>query len=175
MNHAGNLLGKGHSLLLLHVDDRSVGNGELGQMHATNLCFAASLVQVAVQTVGIVWCYGCHEAGNGLQTGEQGLIGRQLVLSHLATPETLLGQAHKPVADIIHNEGLDETSGTCGFVVLVALLHVADEGVQRTEYPTIHLGTLCHGYLFLGKMPSVHIGIHGQERITLIQLAEETA
>ena len=163
MDHAGNLLGKCHSLLLLHVDDRSVGNGELGQVHATYLCLAASLVQVAVQTVGIVWRYGCHEAGNGLQTGEQGLIGRQLVLSHLATPETLLGQAHKPVADIVHHEGLDETSGTCGFVILVALLHIANEGVQRTQDPAVHLGTLGHGHLVLGKMPSVHVSIHGQE------------
>ena len=57
--------------------------------------------EVAVEAIGIEWCVRCHELGNRLEAGIEGVVSRLLVGIHLATPETLAVEAHVPVAQFV--------------------------------------------------------------------------
>ena len=132
-------------------------------------------VQIPVELVGIEGSDGGHQACHGLQTGVERLVGAELVDAHLAAPEALAGEAHEPVGDVVDDKCLDEASGARGLVGLVALLHLADEGVQRRENPAVHFRALAHGNFGLLEVPAVHVGIHRQEAVRLVELAEEGA
>ena len=147
-------------------------------MHALYLfvCLAFhSICQVSPQSVGIERSDGRHQFGYGLQTGVECLVGALLVGTHGIAPEAFLAQSDKPVAHLVHGECLYQSACLGRFVLLIALLDLLDEAVEAGQQPAVHFGSFVQGNLFLFVMPSIHIGIHGQEAIRLCQLAEEGA
>ncbi len=132
-------------------------------------------LQVSIEHVGIERSNGSHQLCHHLQAGEQGLIGGELVGVHVSSPETLLRQTHEPVGHVVHHKSLNQPSGARWLIRLIAFRHVPHERVQFRENPAVHLAALCHGHLRLLVCPAIHVGVHRQEAVGLLQLAEESS
>ena len=100
-------------------------------MNAHLIVSAAHRIKVGIELVGIEWSDWCHQPSHGLKTCIECLICRELVGSHLSSPETLAVEAHIPVREIVAHEGLDQSSGYCRLVGVVVLIHLADECIER--------------------------------------------
>ena len=145
----------------------------------------ACAYEVAIESVGVERRVGCHEQGNGLQAGIKRLVSRLLVGIHLTAPETLAVQSHVPVAEVVLHKVGDSTSGFGGFVGVVCLGYLLNEGVEFGEYPKVDLSITIRFVIvsfstryrlvivFGSRRPVVHIGIQGKECIGVVKCAEE--
>ena len=133
--------------------------------------------EVAVEAVGIEWCVRRHELCHSLQACVQCVVCCLLVGIHLATPETLAVQSNIPVAQVVLHEVRDSATRFRWLVCLVCGGHLFDEGVEARENPFVDLGEAI-GYwrLAIGErrgIPSIHVGIEGEEAIGVVEGAEE--
>ena len=98
--------------------------------------------QVTVKLVGIEGRNRSHQTSHRDQAAVEGLVGGELIRSHLTRPEAAAREAHIPVTELLGDKVPDRTSGTCGLVVLEIAVHLDDEAIQRREDPAVDLGTL---------------------------------
>ena len=113
--HRANLLNKTHVVLKGLVDDALVGNRITVEMYA---CLSLAECQIAIETIGKEGRYRSNQFADGQQALVQSLIASQLILLQTFAPQTFLGQANIPVAQVIDNECLDSSAGTCRFIIV---------------------------------------------------------
>ncbi len=149
--------------------------GEIAKMHGNVLVAAGHRVQVAIQPLGEERRDGRDELGNRFQAGVKRLIGRNLVLTLTALPETATTQAHVPVAQPFVNESLYHAAGTGRFILVQGLVHSGHERVELGKDPTVDFrtGSVIHFGLLVGK--AVDIGIKGKETVSIVERSEELA
>ena len=133
-DHRGSLTCQIHRAFEVFVDECLVSFGPIGEVHAC-------AYEVAIEAVGIERCIGCHEQGYGLEAGIKCLVRCLLVGIHLTAPETLAVQSHVPVAEVVLHKVGDSASGFGGFVGVVCLGYLLNEGVEFGEYPKVDLST----------------------------------
>ena len=121
-----------------------------------------------VELVGREGSEGREDLADRHQTGIEGLISTKLVLAHLLTPEALTVQTDVPVAQVVVDEGVDETAGTRRVVAVELCLHALDEGVQTGEDPAVDLRALAEGHLLGCRVEVVDIGVEGEEAVRII-------
>ena len=132
-------------------------------------------MQIAIEAIGIVGSYRSHQATNRIQCGVKCLISSLLVIGHFAAPETLFGQTHEPVGQVVNHERLNQTTGLRGFIALKTGRNLLYQRIQRRQQPAIHLAELVAAYSRLSTSPSVNVCIHSKEGVGLIKFAEERA
>ena len=111
-------------------------------MHRVLGSIVPSSNQVTVELVSIEGRNGRHQTSHRDQAAVEGLVGGELIRSHLTSPEAAAREAHIPVTELLGDEVPNRTSGTCGLVVLEVAVYLDDEAIQRREDPAVDLGTL---------------------------------
>ena len=170
-NHRGRLLCQGHLTLKGLVDGISVGYRPLAQVHALFALLAGSTRQVTIEAVGVERSIGRHQLGYGLEACIERQVRRLFVGIHLAAPETLAVQANVPVTEVILHKIRDESACLRRLVSLVVSSHLLYQAVQLRQHPFIYL--LIFRLNRILRIPSIHIGIKGEEAIRIIQRSEE--
>ena len=129
--------------------------------------------KILIQLVSIERCKRSQQLGDCHQTSIKCLISRELILTHLLTPETFAVQTNEPVTQVVVDESIYQSACTCGIVSVELSLHTLDESVQARENPTVDLWTLVECHLCCSGVETIHIGIERKETISVIQRAEE--
>ena len=125
-------------------------------MHRVLGSIVPSSNQVTVELVSIEGGNRSHQTSYRDQAAVEGLVGGELIRSHLTGPEAAAREAHIPVTELLRDEVPDRTSGTCGLVVLKVAVHLEDEAIQRREDPAVDLGTLSvRKFLTSGRIEAV--------------------
>ena len=116
-----------HALLQIRINDGDIALREQCQVYRFRIGFAGNLVQISVQTVCVERsdgrCQLCYRA----QTGIQGLVGRNFILTVISAPETFPAQSHVPVAEVVYHKVLDESTRTRGLVCRVGCIYLLNE------------------------------------------------
>ena len=94
---------------------------------------------------------------------------------HLSAPETFTVQTYIPVRQIFADEILNGASRRRRVVVVECRRNVADQSVEQRDNPTVDFGTLGNGNLLLLAREAVDVGIEREERIGVVERAEEFA
>ena len=120
--HRSDLLCHLHPRFKLAIDSLFVGFGEFNQMHGAGPVdlFAA---EVFPQLVGIERCEWRQQFGHGHQAGVERLVCRTLVGTHLFAPEAFAVEPHIPVAEIVVDEGVNESAGSGGIIALEFVIY----------------------------------------------------
>ena len=142
-------------------------------MNRSGVATACNRCQILIQTIGIERSDRSHKACYGLKTGIECLVCRQLVGAHIRAPETLAAETNEPVAHVVDNELLNETTGLCWLIVVEACVHVLHKSIEFRDDPTVKLRTLAQWNLWLFECKAVDICIHCKEAVCLVKLAEE--
>ena len=129
-HHGANLLGQLHTFFEALVNHFLMHLGEGQMMHTCNVEAAGDSVEVEEHAFAEERRYGRHQAAKGLEASVKGLIGADLVNTHLATPETTTAEAYIPVAEEGIDKGIDGASGTGGLVVLEGIAHGLHQSVE---------------------------------------------
>ena len=164
-----------HALFQSLVDERLVGNGEVGQMDGFGLVSTRDVVQVAEDLLAEERRDGRHQAGHGLKAGVERLVGRKLVGVVFALPETAAREAHVPVAEVGVDELGDGATRTGRLIALVGVVDFEDEGVELREDPAVDLGTVFDVDVSLAVIELVDVGVQGEEGVGVVEGAEELA
>ena len=137
--------------------------GELGKVYGNDVVASGNFGQVGIEHISIERSDGCHQLSHGFEACIECLECRELVLRHTTAPETFAVQADIPVGEVVIHEFGNETSRLCGFVFIVAGIHVLHQRIQHGENPAVYLGTFRHGHVGFLVFKFVHIGIEGEE------------
>ena len=93
---------------------------------------------------------------------------------HALAPEALAAAADIPVGQLVH-EVLNRTGGLGDAVGRQVRVHLGNQAVQLGEHPLVHQAQL---HLVQGMrrgVETVDLRIHGEERIHVLQRAQELA
>ena len=161
--HRGNLLCHTHSDFEVGINGLLVSYWEIVEMHAFQ--FAS---QVMIEFVGIERGKRSQQFRHRHQAGIKRLISRKLVFAHLCAPETFTVQTHIPVAQIVVDKGVYQSTGTCGVKVFQFALNTLYQRVGFGNYPTVNLRTLFKCHLLCLGIKAVDISIECKETIRII-------
>ena len=134
---------------------------------------ATNGVEVTEDAVGDEWCDRRCEHNHGLQAGVECLVSRKLILAHSTAPETLTVEAHIPVREVLVDKLVDAACRRGWVVVLEVCRNIADKGIEFRENPAVDLWALLNRHLSLAARKAVDIGIEGEERVGVVERAEE--
>ena len=98
--------------------------------------------EVQIETVHIERSDRSAEHSDIHQHLVKGLVGGELVLVHLSTPETFPVQTHVPVAKVIAHEVLDQTPCGCDVIILISRHNLLLQGIEQRDDPTVDLRPL---------------------------------
>ena len=98
--------------------------------------------EIQIETVHIERSYRGSEHSDIHKHLVKGLVGGELVLVHLASPETLPVQTHVPVAKVIAHEVLDQTPCCGDIIILISRHHLLLQCVEQRDDPTVNLRPL---------------------------------
>ena len=162
-----------HTLFEGFVNNTFVVCGEFGVVHRFGVDTVGYVVEVAEHTLAEEGCDGCHQAGEGLQTGVERLVGRNLVFGVFAFPETAATQTHVPVAEVPVDELLNGAASFHRLVVVEIVVYGFHKGVELGEYPAVDFGTAGDFDVGLGVGETVDICVKREETVGVVQCAEE--